>query len=69
MRLALAVADAVYAPDLAAIADSHIPLLATLSSGDPEQAEAAARDHVLAGLASLGDEESETELNPGPRVG
>jgi DNA-binding GntR family transcriptional regulator len=69
MRLALAVADAVYAPDLAAIADSHLPLLTTLASGDPEQAEAAARDHVLAGLASLRDDEAESEPGPSSRAG
>lgn len=68
MRLALAVADAVYAPDLAAIAESHVPLLDTLSGGDPERAEEAARDHVLMGLDSLGDEEMDVELNPGSQV-
>jgi DNA-binding GntR family transcriptional regulator len=68
MRLALAMADAVHAPDLASIAESHIPVLTALSSGDPDEADEAAREHVLAGLVSLGEENAEIELNPGSRV-
>jgi DNA-binding GntR family transcriptional regulator len=68
MRLALAVADAAHAPDLASIAESHIPVLAALSSGNPDEAEEAARDHVLAGLVSLGGDDAEAEPEPGSQV-
>jgi DNA-binding GntR family transcriptional regulator len=56
LRLALAFADAVYSPDLADIAASHVPVIEALSSRDPELAARAAGDHVLSVLPSLDEE-------------
>lgn len=52
MQLALVFADASYSTDLADVAESHLPLLSALLAGDPDAADEAAREHVLAGFRS-----------------
>jgi DNA-binding GntR family transcriptional regulator len=60
MQLALVVADASYSPELSDVAESHMPLLGALLNGDPDAADDAARDHVLAGFRSWAVEEPAT---------
>lgn len=53
MRLALAVADAVYSVELRDVVESHRALVQALTQGDPDIAERAAKNHVLQVLPAV----------------
>jgi DNA-binding GntR family transcriptional regulator len=59
MRLALAVADAVYSAYLRDVAESHRVVIDALESGDPVLAARVAEEHVLAVLGLIDPEDAE----------